>query len=254
MPKDKEIILLCPGCGYKNEPERVYCHGCGEKLDRSVLPKPEDKNDFEEPDETRKRVNKMMNPQRGNLKQDAKIFAKIIAFSAVLAAGILFWMSPDNVPPAKPDTMPDRDAGDLWTRVMEAKSPVSIVLTDLEINTYLSRKLKATESSIPGLKFERSFVHCEQDIITISIERSLWGFSLFGSVAFHPVVKDGTFSAEVIGIRFGRLGVLPSARFVGEFSLGSVFKAFEKEGKQLNRLSGVAVGEGTITFVTKPQL
>ena len=38
-----QTTLTCKACGYsKNELERVYCHECGEKLDRSHLPKKKD--------------------------------------------------------------------------------------------------------------------------------------------------------------------------------------------------------------------
>ncbi len=259
MPKDtdkqpeNEIFLLCTECAHKNEPERVYCHNCGVKLDRSKLPKPEETKNFEDPEEAKRRVNQMMNPHRGQSKRDVKILFQIIAFAAVLAAFVLFWLEPDNVPPAKSDTLPDRDAGELWTRAMDAKSAVSIMLTEFEINHHLGRVLKSTESAVPGIKFDRAFVRCQPGIITITCQRSVVDMPFYSSVSYHPVVKDGTFSPEVIGVRFGRLGIHPMAKIIGQLALDCVFKAFEKEGKHLSRLADVVVGEGTITFATKPQ-
>ena len=29
--------LICPECQHENEPERMYCHSCGARLDRSKL-------------------------------------------------------------------------------------------------------------------------------------------------------------------------------------------------------------------------
>ena len=33
------IKLVCPECQRQNEPERIYCHDCGARLDRSALAK-----------------------------------------------------------------------------------------------------------------------------------------------------------------------------------------------------------------------
>lgn len=261
MPKDKdtdkkketEIFLICAACAHKNEPERVYCHNCGEKLDRSVLPKPEEKKEWENPEQTQKRVKKLMDPKRGWLRRDVKIFVQIIAFAAAIAAFILFWQAPDFVPPMRPENIPNRDASDLWRRAMAAKTPVTIELTDPEINYHLSRMLKATESSVPGLKFDRTFIHCETGIITIFAQYSLWDFPMYGSISYHPFVKDGVFSTETVGVHLGRIAVHPKAMVLGELALASVFKALEDDKKLLNRLAAVTIGEGVITFTTKPQ-
>lgn len=253
MPKENEIFLTCATCKHQNEAERVYCHNCGEKLDRSVLPKPEEQKDFEKPEETQMRVKKLMNPHRGQFKNNVKVFIQIIALAAVVAALFLFWQTPNFVPPLKPDELPARYANDEWRDAMSARIVRQVTLTDSQINYDLSRVLKASESSVPGFKFDRSFVHCEPGIITITAQYSLWDLPMYGSVSYHPVVKDGVFSAKVASVRLGRLGVDPKAKAVGELALASVFKAFEEDAKQFNRLAEVTVGEGTITFTTKPQ-
>ncbi|MEI7776785.1 MAG: hypothetical protein WCK17_18665 [Verrucomicrobiota bacterium] len=250
---EKELFLTCEKCFHQNEKERVYCHNCGEKLDRSVLPKPEETKEWENPEQTQKRVKKLMDPRRGWLRRDSKIFIKIIVFAAIVASFVLFWQTPDFVPQMSPEAIPNRDASDLWRRAIAAKTAVTIEITDPEINYHLSRMLKATESSVPGFKFERTFVHCESGVITIFAQYSLWGFPMYGSVSYHPAVNDGVFTAEVVAVRLGRLGVDPKVKVVGEYALASVFKSLEEDTKQLNRLAQVVVGEGTITFTTKPQ-
>ena len=261
MPKDKdtdkkketEIFLICAACAHKNEPERVYCHNCGEKLDRSVLPKPEEKKEWENPEQTQKRVKKLMNPHRGWFKRDAKIFMQIVVFAAVVAALFLFWQTPDFVPPLKPDELPIRYANDEWRDAMAIRAARQITLTDAQINYDLTRLIKVSASSIPGFKFDRPFVHCEPGIITITAQYSMWDMPMYFSISYCPVVKNGVFSAEAVGVHLGRLGVHPKAKAAGELALGAVFKAFEEDAKQLNRLAEVVVGEGTITFTTKPQ-
>lgn len=251
--KEKEVFLTCAKCSHQNEKERVYCHNCGEKLDRTVLPKPEETKEWENPEQTQRRVKKLMDPHRGRIRRAVKIFVQINLFAAVVAALFLFWQAPGFVPPMKPDDLPARSASDEWKRAMSARTAASVTLSEAEINYDLSRILKSTESSVPGFKFDRTFIHCEPGIITITAQYSLWDFPMYGGVSYHPAVKEGVFSAEVVSIRLGRLGVDPRARAVGDYALASVFKALEEEAKQLGRLADVSVGEGTITFTTKPQ-
>ena len=55
--------LVCPECRHENEPERVYCHSCGAKLDRSAV------TVRKEPvKDTRQRVRKMFDPQRARIR------------------------------------------------------------------------------------------------------------------------------------------------------------------------------------------
>jgi hypothetical protein len=249
---EKDFFLTCEKCFHQNEKERVYCHNCGEKLDRSVLPKPEEEKEYEKPEETQKRVKKLMDPHRGWLRRDAKIFLQVVVFAAVVATFFLFWQSPDFVPPLKPDELPLRYANDEWRDAMAVRAPRRVTLTDAQINYDLARMIKIGESSIPGFKFDRPFVHCEPGIITITAQYSMWDMPMYCSISYHPAVKNGVFSAEVIGVHFGRLGVDPKAKAVGELALGAVFKAFDEDAKQFSRLAEVTVDEGTITFTTKP--
>jgi len=53
--------LVCPECRRENEPERIYCHDCGARLDRSSLAK--EKSKEEDPKATQKRLKAMLDPQ-----------------------------------------------------------------------------------------------------------------------------------------------------------------------------------------------
>ena len=59
--------LLCPECRRENEPERIYCHDCGARLDRSSLAK--EKSTEEAPKETQRRLRSMLDPRGVVLRQ-----------------------------------------------------------------------------------------------------------------------------------------------------------------------------------------
>ena len=52
-------MLICPDCRNENEIERIYCHDCGTKLDRSKLKKDKSVVQEEKPEETQKRIRRM---------------------------------------------------------------------------------------------------------------------------------------------------------------------------------------------------
>src|ERR1700761_106873 len=89
--------LPCKECGYVNEPERVYCHNCGAKLDRSVLPK-EEQLRRENPDRARKRIMRMANPGANFWKAAFFNTIKSLVYGAVAAAIIVALRAPDELP------------------------------------------------------------------------------------------------------------------------------------------------------------
>ncbi len=246
--------LKCGACGHENEPERVYCHNCGQKLDRTVLPTLEPKKEQEEHEKAHKHVEKMMSPVRGSFLRDLKTGVSVLIFAAAVAAMFLFWQTPEGVPPEKSDAIPDRDVGELWQRMMSAPNAVSVTFTEDELNHYLKRSIKAVESAVPGVKFKRTFVKLEPGLLTLTVEREMWGFGMFSSMSYsYRATADNELAVEVVGVRFGKLGLHPALKFAGEFSIGSVFKAFEKEKSNLSRLADVKVGKASITLISRPR-
>ena len=153
--------LTCSQCSFANEVERVYCHNCGAKLDRSLIPQaPEvDQKDI---DKTRKRVQKMANPGGLSVVHELKTLARTVGVAALLALILGMVREPDGVPSK------NRKEGELsslrmiGTELAEAaESPQARVLqmTEADANGYLRAALKARGAAlIPGAAFERAFV------------------------------------------------------------------------------------------------
>lgn len=242
--------LKCGACGHENEPERVYCHSCGAKLDRSVLPKLEPAKEDAEEAKKHKRVKKMMSAGRGAIKRDIKVGISVLILAAAVGALYLFWQTPAGVPPDNSNVLPDRDAGELWERMMAAPNALAVTFTDVELNAYLKRAIKSSESSVPGVKFKRAFLTLDPELLTLTVERDMWGFKQFSSVSYRPS-KDGQYAPEVAAVNFGRLALHPLLKIAGEFSIGSVGKAFKKEMDGLSRVANAKVDKGSITVTTK---
>src|SRR5215203_952535 len=123
--------IPCAACGHQNEPERVYCHNCGQKLDRALLPKGPEVA-VESDAKRRRRVQRMMRPKRP-IGAIIKTFLSVVIFAALIAATFLYFQQPDGVPDSK-GLIPDRQAGDIWQALMGTPQPRSVDLTEEEVN------------------------------------------------------------------------------------------------------------------------
>lgn len=239
--------LKCADCGHENEPERVYCHNCGSKLDRSLLPKAEERKNFERPEDTRRRVSRMMNVRPNWVARDFKALIKVLIFAAVVAALVLFWWPPENAPAASNDPS-DFAARDEWQRQMESPAASSWTYTDKSINMFL-KTLKAGESSF--IKYEGASVKFSPGLITVLAKRDVGGAPMWSSIDYRPVTApDGKFRFQVVGVHYGRLGIDPSMTFAQGWGVGPVLKVLEKDFK-IDRISSVIVEEGKATVITR---
>lgn len=251
MSNSNTPTLKCSSCEHENEPERVYCHNCGSKLDRSLLPKVE-ASKSETADETHQRVQRMMKPKRAGGFSDMKVGIQMVIFAILVAAIFLFWLKPEGVPDSSKGHIPVADPGDLWTRLMEVKTANSFTSTEEDINAHLARTLKAGEASM-GIKFVRAVAAFKPGTVTVFVERSVFGLSTYSSVTYKITNRDGKVGAELIGLHLGRLGIHPSiAGSLENWAVTGLWKTLGKELKQADRLSEIRVAEGRITFVSKP--
>jgi len=62
------IKLICPECRRENEAERIYCHDCGARLDRTALAKEPPKG--EDVKETQRRLKNLLDPSRAKMRQE----------------------------------------------------------------------------------------------------------------------------------------------------------------------------------------
>ena len=236
--------LACAACGHQNEPERVYCHNCGQKLDRTLLPKGQEVA-VESDAKRRRRVQKMMHPRRP-IGAVLKTAISVLVFAALVAAVFLYFQQPAGIPDTKA-MIPDRNAGELYQSLMAAPQAASITLTEEELNYFLKSTLKPADSSVPGVKFERAFTRIGNGTISVTVERSAWGgLPMFSSTTYAVRNSESGVRFEPIGVYFGRLGADPRIPYAPGLGLGGVQKALEKEIGQFGRLAFVEAREVTV--------
>ena len=242
--------LPCGQCGYENEAERVYCHNCGAKLDRSLLPKEEAAGKTETPEQARKRISKMTNPKSGGGLREIKAAVNVLIYSAILAAVFLIARRPDGVPEVGKE-LPQRFVSSEMMDALDSAQPKRVDFNEAEINAYLQQRLKTKDTGIAGMEFKRAYVNLMPGVIHIGSEQSLFGLPLYSGVLYRIEVRDGTFTPTILGGNFGRLAVHPLGMQYLDFFFRKLWAVLGNERKQMDRMQTVLVQKGTITLVTK---
>ena len=243
--------LTCSQCSFANEAERVYCHNCGAKLDRSLLPKAEEA-DRGSAAKTRKRVQKMTNPGGMNVMTEVKALGKVLASSALVALIIGFIREPDGVPPAKAEDLSLRMIGSELSEAAESPQPRTLIFTQAEANSYLRTALKSKGGAvIPGAKFERAFVKFERENVTAGLVQSLFGRPLHTGARYRIGIKEGKFFADSTGGNFGRVAIHPLLMKYASVAFSPLWTALKREKDQVEAMQNVVVDKEKIGFVTK---
>jgi len=246
----KPANLVCEKCSHENEAERVYCHNCGAKLDRSLLPK-EDPTTTNEGsvEESRKRIQKMTNPRLGGVLSDLRTAANVLFYAAIAAVILLFVQKPDGVPEAKKELLERSVGGDLMAAI-DSPQPRRVDFTEAEVNGHLQQILKKAGGG-GMIEFKRLFVSFEPGVVQFSTEQDLFGLPIFSGVKYAIETKDRKLTATLIGGNFGRLAVHPSAMQYLDFSFQKLWAALAKEKKQLADMQTIVVQKGAVSLVTK---
>jgi hypothetical protein len=245
------VNLRCDQCGYENEAERVYCHNCGGKLDRTLLPKAEDDKKRETPEKARRRIKRMTNPGSNPVVREFKALLSTLFWAAIVAGLVVALRAPHGVPDPKGAGLNRLVQSELMEAI-ESPAPKSISFSQEEVNASLKQSLKGKEGGlIPGIKFGRAFVNFYNGAVRVTTQQDLWGFPFYSSTTYKIGMKDGKFAPVLIGGSFGRLPVHPEVMQHLDFSFDKLWAALKRERGYLDKLQSISVSEGQLALVTK---
>ena len=245
--------LLCKECKFENEPERVYCHNCGAKLDRSLLP-PEVVQTRRDPAEMQREVQKMMKPAPVRLGRVVRNLLFCLIFGGLVAAGFEAFREPQGVPDLKQEQIDNARQIDAELQAsIDARAVRSLAYSENDVNAYLKNNVrpKKNQAAIYGLKFEGVYAEFrEGNVCGITQRMSLYDFPLFFNVAHRVSLQGGKLTAVPVGARLGRL---PLPAFVVK-PLNELFApswAAEKNDKRMvEQLGSIAFRKGQVQLTT----
>lgn len=246
------IKLICPECRHENESERIYCHECGARLDRSALAKEVPKE--EDPAVTHRRVKAMFDARGAKLKQRFFQISKLV-LGALAAAAVIQMIRPADVPPAQQaQALPRQISLDLENAAMEPRG-APLRYTAPEVNAYVAYTLKSKQTALSKiLRFERAVVDLQEGYCDLTVERSLIGYSLFTTGSYSVNLQNGVIATASRGGRIGRFPLHPALmKYAGPSLFGDVVTALDRDRKSITKLGGVELHPQTVIFTPKQQ-
>jgi len=244
------IKLVCPECRHENEAERIYCHECGARLDRTGLAKEAPKE--EDPAVTHRRLKAMFDVRGAKLKQRFFQISKLV-LGALTAAALIQLIRPADVPePPNSQMLPRQINLDLESAATDPRA-AALRYTTAEVNAYLTYALKSKQAALSKwLRFERALVDLQEGYCDVTVERSLMGFSLFTTGSYAATLQNGAISTTPHGGHIGRLPVPPALmKYAGPFFFGDVATALDRERKSITKLGGIELHPQTVSVTPK---
>jgi len=243
------IKLICPECRRENEPERIYCHDCGARLDRTALAKNAPKG--EDVKETQRRLRTMLDPQRAKIRLIFFKTSKVILGAFALAAVIQMILPPDVPPRPKSGEFPPQINLDLENAALN-HSTTPLQYTEAQVNAYLGSALKSKQAALSKLlDFQRAIVKFDETVCSVTAERSLFGFSIFTTTSSKVTLQNGTLTATNIGGHIGRLRVHPLLMKYADPLFADLWAALERERKTVAKMSAIEFHPQAVVLTPK---
>ncbi|MDP9004050.1 MAG: zinc ribbon domain-containing protein [Verrucomicrobiota bacterium] len=245
------IKLVCPECRRENEPERIYCHDCGARLDRSALAKVAPKG--EDPKATHRRLRSLLDPGRAKFRLMFFKISKLVLGACALAAAIQMVLPADVPARVKSAELPPQISFDL-ENATQGHGGAPLSYTETQVNAYLAGALKSKQAALGKLmQFERALLNFEENKCRITTERSLFGYSFYTATSQVVVLQDGNIRNVSNGGAIGRMPIHPALMKLAEpYLFGDVLAALEREKKLVAKMSAIEFRPQTVVL-TPPQ-
>ncbi len=233
------VSLTCPECRHENEIERIYCHSCGARLDRSALsarkmPK------TEAPEEIQKRLQGMFNQRKARIRS-LLLQALKLTLAAGIAAIVVEMLIPPDVPAnKKSDNLPPQINMDLEMMVQYHRPPF-LRYDEEGVNGFIANTLRTKKEKLnhPLVDFHRAIVRFRDGSCGLTVERSIFGYSFYTTGIYAVELRDGKLTSSTSGGSIGRLQIHPQLMKYAGFLFGDLVTAMQREAKQLSRIGSI---------------
>jgi hypothetical protein len=236
--------LICSECGHENESERIYCHDCGARLDRSAATLKAPK---EGRAETQRRVRNLFDPTRIKIRLFFFRVSKLVLGACAAAAVIQMVLPPDVPPPVKTLLLPSQITLELENAITYHR-PEELQFTEEQVNSYFEYALKSKQSALnkPLLDFKRVTIGFAEGKIALTAERSLFGLSLYSGSLYAINLKEGKIAATNKGGSIGRLPVHPVIMQFTDFIFADLWSALERERKLVAKMGAIEFHQNNV--------
>ena len=243
------IKLVCPECQRQNEPERIYCHDCGARLDRSALAKVVPKK--EDAKETQRRLRSMLDPGRIKMRLMFFKISKLILGACILAVLIQMLLPPREVPEHVKSVELLQINLDL-ENASTSHGAAPLQYSEAQVNAYLVNVVRSKQAALSKLlQFERAFVKLDEGVCRITVERSLLGFSVFHAISYNVALQNGTLTGSNNGGSIGRMPIHPMIMKFGDILFTDLWTALDREKKSVSKMGTIEFHPQTVILSPK---
>ena len=243
------IKLVCPECRRENEAERIYCHDCGARLDRTALAKVAPKG--EDVKETQRRLRTMLDPQRAKMRHLFFKTSKMILGALATAVLVQMLLPPDLPARPKMGEFPPQINLDVENAVLNHQT-APLQYTEGQVNAYLGSALKSKQAALSKLlQFERAVVSFDETVCRVTAERSLFGYSIYTATTSKVSVQNGTVNATNVGGSIGRLPIHPLIMKYGDALFADLWSALDREKKSVAKMGAIEFHPQAVVLVPK---
>ena len=241
--------LICPECQHENELERIYCHNCGARLDRTgVIKEKVDEGVIEE--RTRKHLKEMFRPNRGRGKRIATKFGKTFLGALGLAVVVVMLLPPELPPAPKNYSFAPLIGMDMMSAV-SSRHPASLVYNEEQANSYIAATIRRKDNPAQQGYFplRRVFVQFQEGQCWVHVERRLSRLSIFSGSAYRVMINNGKVTTTNMGGYIGRMPIHPALMKYGDILLGKAWDSLDRERKSVARLNGIEFHPQSATLI-----
>ena len=243
--------LICPECRHENESERIYCHSCGTRLDRSAVAVRNSKEDVKA---TRQRVRKLFDPQGVKLRALLFKIVKLVLGAGAAAVVMQMILPPDVPSPPKTELAASQIRFDLENAALRHQPP-QLQYSEERANSFLGYALRAKQSALnkPLLTFKRVIVQFREGTCAVTAERSVFGYSLYTTSLYKPALVGGKIEAPSMGGSIGRLAIHPRVSQFLDILFADVRSALDREIKLLRKMGAIEIHDKIVLLSAPPR-
>lgn len=238
--------ITCDKCGYDNETQRIFCHECGARLDRSAYLKAVEKRRAQEADAAPKRMREL---NAKPLWLQLRPWIIVLVGPPVLALLLMLFMDPVKPVEKYPFEVTDAAMNMNITFDDATFSPGTVRLPIPEeiLNAHLGRRIKPDQGDGFWEKsLQWAVVDLEDGSARVTAKRKFY---------FIPMAFTGTFTFENTGqgivpkVREAKIGKLPLPSIVfsnPKFWFGDVISGAKISDSQLKKVRQVKIEDDVL--------
>ena len=174
--------------------------------------------------------------------------AKLILIAGATAAVVEILIPPDVPPAVKSEGFPPQINLSLET-LTESRQPQVMQFSEEGVNAYLANALKRKKEKLdhPLISFERALVALTEGNCRVTIERSIFGYSIFTSGDYAVQIEGGKVTASPKSGAIGRMPIHPSVMPYAGFLFSDAVAVMDREHKLLNKVGSIQLREKEIS-------